>query len=81
MTEYARNLDSIELESLIPVQEVADRYPAIFTRTTVHWLMRNRDQNGLAQCVVRIGKRDFLIKPFFERWLAQRAGQNAQRCA
>jgi hypothetical protein len=76
MTEPARNLDSIELESLIPVQQIADRYPAIFSRTTVAWLMRSRDENGLAQAVVRIGRKDFIHKPTFERWLARRAGLN-----
>ncbi len=81
MSESARNLESIELESLIPAGEIADRYPSIFSRTTVAWLMRTRDQNGLAQAVVRIGRKDFIHKPSFERWLAQRAGQNGQRAA
>ena len=66
--------ESVDLNDLIRLSEAPSRYPHLLAKTTLHWALRTGYKTGLRDCIVRFGKRDFLIRSRFERWLARRAG-------
>ena len=51
--------------------QTADRHPALTVYKVRHYI-RNADRNGLREAggVTKVGKRFYLIQPYFDRWLA-----------
>lgn len=69
--------DSISLDDLFTIEELAAKYPKILTIATLRWQLRHRDANGLAAACVQIGKRTLISKSRYEHWLATRNGKPA----
>ena len=63
-----------KLEDLIALDGAHEFYPRLLTAHTTSWLRRSKNENGFKECIVRIGKKDFLIPSKFEQWVARRAG-------
>lgn len=66
--------NGIALDDLFSAEDLAKQYPKVLRPETLIWQLRNRDQNGLAAAVVKIGKRLMISKSRYERWLADQAG-------
>lgn len=41
----------------------------VFSEGALRWRLFHRDENGLAECVVKIGRRVYLDLDAFDRWL------------
>lgn len=63
-----------DLSELDTVDELAARYPDKFTKSQLQWQLRFRDMNGLDAAVVRLGRRLYLHRPTFMKWLVSRRG-------
>lgn len=70
--------DAITLDDLHTVEDLAEQYPKTLPAKTLAWQVRNREQNGLAPAVVRVGKRLLISKSRYEHWLATQAGREAE---
>ncbi|HMM74976.1 MAG TPA: hypothetical protein PJ986_04655 [Gammaproteobacteria bacterium] len=57
----------IELDDLFPL----DDPPVPLKASTMRWYSRHRESNGFARCMVRIGKRDFVVRSRFAEWLGK----------
>lgn len=66
--------NGIALDDLHSVEDLAAQYPKVLRPETLLWQLRNREQNGLAPAVVRIGKRLMISKSRYELWLATQTG-------
>lgn len=52
----------------LTVPDTAKKYPA-FTEGGLRWLLFNRESNGFARCVVRIGRRVLIDESELVAWL------------
>jgi hypothetical protein len=50
-----RSILATKLEEFLSIKEFEKRHPS-FSQTTLRYYLRDRDQNGLANAVVRHGK-------------------------
>ncbi len=66
---------SIELNDLRSLEELAAEHPRILTTKTLRYQLRHRGENGLAHCCVAIGKKLLISKSRYEGWLATQAGK------
>ena len=61
-------------------QNLPELYPGAFTRGSLRWLLHNRENNGLAPAVKKIGKRKLIIDlDAFEQWLSTLTGNGVIR--
>ena len=63
-----------DLSELDTLDELTVRYPDKFTKSQLQWALRFRDKNGLDAAVVKLGRRLYLHRPTFMRWLVSRRG-------
>lgn len=70
MQNQAVSSEPFALDNLFAV----DAPPAPLNTRTLRWQLRHRSANGLAECCTKIGKRIFISRPLYEKWLASRAG-------
>lgn len=73
----------IALDDLRTIPEMAAMYPTRISQNAIRWYMRDRDLNGLAPAVVRVGRNLLISQSRFEQWLGSRAGSpvSLQRAA
>jgi hypothetical protein len=59
------------LDQIIPQGEFLKRYSDRFSRSQLHWLLRQRERNGLLKfkAVKKCGKRIYIHVPNFAAWL------------
>ncbi len=69
--------ESMPLDDLHSVEDLAAKYPHILSVPTLRWQLRSRDRNGLANCCVQLGKRLLISQSRYETWLASQAGRGA----
>jgi flavin-dependent dehydrogenase len=64
--------DPVSLDDLVSPAELARKYPDKFTEAGLRWAIRQRRHNGLGDhdAVLIVRKRAMLVRPRFERWLA-----------
>lgn len=72
--EAATQNSVIALNDLHTIDELVAQHPKILSAFTLRWQLRHRDENGLAVCCVKIGKKLLISKSRYEQWLASRAG-------
>ncbi|MCC7487283.1 MAG: hypothetical protein IT529_20095 [Burkholderiales bacterium] len=53
------------------VRQLSERFPA-FSEPSLRWLIFNSQSNGLAQALVRVGRRVLIDEEKFTAWLEQR---------
>ena len=53
---------------LMSLRQVVKQYP-IFSETSLRWQLLNRNATGLSVATVKIGRRVFIDKIEFDRWL------------
>jgi hypothetical protein len=53
---------------LLTVKQIVEQYP-IFTETSLRWLLLNRSTTGLTDATVKIGRRVFIDRVEFDKWL------------
>ena len=72
MSDEATKLDPADLIPADP-ETVAAAFPHLFSRPgQVAWLLRRREENGLARAIVKLGpRRLFLSRSRFAEWLSQ----------
>ena len=61
-----------DLSELDTLDELAARYPEKFTKAQLQWQLRFREENGLDIAVVKFGRRLYIHRPTFMRWLVSR---------
>lgn len=66
-TSNGRVSERVSLEDLFPL----DNPPSPLRVSTLRWYARHRETNGFVRCMVRIGRRDFVVLSRFEAWLAE----------
>ena len=72
--EQSATSERLPLEDLRTVNSLHKDYPGVLTPSTLTWLLRTRDENGLSECLVPLGAKLLISKSRFEAWLAKRAG-------
>ena len=60
-----------DLDELFTVDGLIKEYPDKFTNSQIRWALRYREENGLSDAVVKFGKRIYLHRPSFIRWLSR----------
>jgi hypothetical protein len=46
-----------DFSEFLSIPAVVEKYPDIFhNENTLRWMLRDRDRNGLADCVLKVGK-------------------------
>jgi hypothetical protein len=63
-----------DLSELDTVEELAARYPDKFNVSQLRWALRFREHTGLNAAVVKFGRRLYIHRPTFVRWLASHRG-------
>ena len=56
------------------VADFPARHPALLTSARLAYWMRSRDENGLAECIIKIGRSHYIHEPSFMLWLDTRRG-------
>lgn len=69
--------ETLALDDLHTVKDLAARYPKILSVPILRWQLRSRDTNGLAHCCVPVGRNTLISLTRYESWLATRAGRPA----
>lgn len=69
--------NAIALDDLYPIEALAAAFPKLLSVPTLRWQLRHRDENGLAQACVPVGKKLLISRSRYEAWLATRAGVRA----
>lgn len=63
--------DTIAIDDLFTVEELAAAYPKVLTVATLRWHIYNRKKTGFdVACVKGLGRKLLISKSRFERWLA-----------
>ena len=60
--------------TLLTVRQFTESHPA-FTHGGLRWLLFHRQQNGLEQAVVKVGRKVLIDVDQFFLWLAQQNGR------
>ena len=63
-------IDFTDLNDWQPLDVVVQKYPQ-FNKTQFNWLLRQKERNGLAKIVKKIGKRNYIHVPGFSVWISQ----------
>ncbi len=50
------------------IKQIAEFY-TIFTVKSLRWLLYHRNENGLSKCVLKVGRRIFIIQEELDQWL------------
>ena len=64
-------MKTTDLSEFKTKQSLAEEYPDLITPYQLEWLLRHRHENGLDQCVRKLGKRLVIHLPSFVEWLAK----------
>jgi len=67
----------IDLNDLRTVEQLAAEHPGVLKVATLRHQLRNRDENGLDSCCVRLGHRLLISKTRYQRWLGSRGARSA----
>ena len=65
---------AIALADLRTIDQLVEAHKSILTHNAVRWHLRDREHNGLAPAVVRLGRNLLISQARFEQWLETRAG-------
>ena len=71
-TSAINTINITDLSELDTVEELAARYPDKFKISQLRWALRFRDQTGLDDAVIKFGRKIYIHRPTFMRWLASR---------
>ena len=66
---------NIRLDDLKTIETLAEENPQFLTVPLLRWQLRHRQQNGLANCCVKVGKRVLISQSRYEQWLSANAGK------
>lgn len=68
--------DALPLDDFYTIEDFAAAYPKTAALHTLRWQLRFRKENGLDQCVVRVGKKLLISKSRYANWLQSRMGRS-----
>jgi hypothetical protein len=66
--------ERFSLDDLFSIASLAAAYPDKLTESTLRKQLSRRNENGLARCCIRQGRKLLISKTRYEQWLASRAG-------
>jgi hypothetical protein len=75
--KHSEATTAIQLDDLLTIEGLAQKNPTALNVANLRWQLRNRQQNGLASCCVRIGKRILISQARYEQWLATQTERGA----
>ena len=58
------------INELDTIETLTKANPNLFTDAQLRWALRFRDENGLSQAVIKVGRRLYIHRPSFLKWLA-----------
>jgi hypothetical protein len=61
--------DRADLSQWLPLRALVAKHPHLLSMHKMEWFMRNRDHNGLAEHVRRVGRDLIIFEPGFVAWL------------
>ena len=64
-------METIDLNDLYTVPELAARHPRILSESLLRYQLRDRASTGLSRCCVKIGKKVFIAEHLYQTWLAE----------
>lgn len=66
----------VDLTDLYSIQDFAALFPGLLSVQTLRWQMRNKKENGMQGCCLKLGRRIFISKSRYERlFLTKRIGR------
>jgi len=71
------NATALSLSDLFTVENLARKHPGILSVQTLRWQLRHREENGLARCCVKSGKKLLISETRYEQWLGAQAEKGA----
>ena len=74
--QHSQSLNA--LNELVAVEDVEMATGGKVKVGQIRWLARNRDENGLADAFVKIGRKLYLNLPKFNIWLGSQGGSHAR---
>lgn len=57
-----------DINRYLTVKQIPEHYPA-FTESSIRWLIFNKNTNGFAKCVRKIGRKIIIDTNDFEQWI------------
>ena len=63
-----REVINMEADNLLTIRQLVKLYKA-FTEATVRWWVFNSELNKFNTCIIRIGKRVYIDRKAFDKWL------------
>lgn len=71
--------DVLELSDLRTISGLVAENPEVLKESVLRWQLRHRQETGLAQYCVAVGKNILISKTGYEHWLAKQAGKVISR--
>jgi len=65
----------IDITDLRTIEGLVSENPEVLNVSLLQWQLRHRDQNGLNNAVVKVGKRVLISKTRYQQWLSAQAGK------
>lgn len=65
------DLDFSHIEDWQTFDEVEEKFPNKFTKSSLNWALRSRHTNGLNQIVKKFGKQNLIHLPGFSIWISE----------
>jgi len=66
--------NTIDLNDLYSVDELAARHPRILSAMTLRYQLRSRAASGLASACVKVGKKLLISEGRYMQWLSSQTG-------
>lgn len=63
-------IEEIDPEEMFPAKELPAESNDRFSESESAWLLRTRNQNGLDRATIKIGRKLYIYRPWFRRWIA-----------
>lgn len=60
---------TLNLDDFLTKDAFLERYPGLISRHQLEWMLRYRDENGLASAVKQLGRKLVIHVPTFTEWL------------
>lgn len=71
--------ESFSLSDLRTIIGLVAENPEVLNESVLRWQLRHRQETGLAQYCVSVGKNILISKSGYEHWLAEQAGKVISR--
>ena len=68
--DFLSQVDFTDLSQWKTFDEIEQKYP-YFKKSTLKWMFRNKDRNGLDKIIKKVGQFNMVHVPAFSLWISQ----------